>query len=75
MGKSVRLQMVPDEGAAAILCGLLRSEGIRCFFAKSNMGQGAADGGYSYSGWREIIVDSDDLERALEVVADLEAES
>jgi hypothetical protein len=73
VGQPVRVQMVPDEGAAAILCGLLRSEGIRCFVAKSNMGQGAADGAYSYSGWREIIVDSDDLERAREVVADLEA--
>ena len=74
MGEPARLQMVPDEGAAAILCGRLRAEGIRCFYAVTNMGQGAADGGYNYSGWREVIVDSDDLERAREIVVSIEGE-
>jgi hypothetical protein len=68
MGRTVRLTVVPDEGAAVILCGMLRSEGIQCTHRPTDMAQGAWDGAYGFAGWREVLVDSDDLERAGELI-------
>ncbi len=68
MGTIVRLTVVPDEGAAVILCGMLRDEGIRCMHRPTDMAQGAWDGAYGFAGWREVLVDSADLERATELV-------
>jgi hypothetical protein len=67
MGEAVRLTVVPDEGAAVILCGLLREEGIRCMHRPTDIAQGALDGGPGFAGWREVLVDSDQLERATEL--------
>jgi hypothetical protein len=64
MGKTVRLTVVPDEGAAVILCGMLRGEGILCMHRATDMAQGSWDGGYGFGGWREVLVDAVDLERA-----------
>lgn len=69
MAEIVRLTVVPDEGAAEILCGLLRSEGIRCMQRVSNVGAGAADAAWAFGGWREILVDRDDAGRASELLA------
>jgi hypothetical protein len=37
VGEAVRLTVVPDEGAAEALCGLLRSEGIDCFYRDTDV--------------------------------------
>lgn len=64
MGNAVRLTMVPDEGAAIILCGMLEDEGIRCVHRPTDLAQAAWDGGYGFAGWREVLVDEADFERA-----------
>jgi Putative prokaryotic signal transducing protein len=58
------LTVVPDEGEADILCGMLRAEGIRCAHYRTNTSSGGADASTSSGGWREIVVLEDDLERA-----------
>jgi hypothetical protein len=68
--EAVRLTVVPDEGAAEALCGLLRSEGIECEFRDTNVSATGIFGGSSFGGWREILVAEDDLERARELIPD-----
>jgi Putative prokaryotic signal transducing protein len=68
--EAVRLTVVPDEGAAETLCGLLRSEGIECFYRDTDVSATGIFGGSSFGGWREILVAEDDLERARELVPD-----
>ena len=65
----VRLTVVPDEGAAAILCGLLETEGIECAQRRVDLGVGMGDASQAYGGWREILVHRRDLERAAELSA------
>ncbi len=64
----MRLTVVPDEGAAEALCGLLRSEGIDCFYRDTDISAAGIFGGTTFGGWREILVDDDDLERARELL-------
>jgi Putative prokaryotic signal transducing protein len=66
----VRLTVVPDEGAAEALCGLLRSEGIDCFYRDTDVAAAGTFGGTTFGGWREILVAEDDLERARELLPD-----
>lgn len=63
----VRLTVVPDEGEAEALCGLLRTEGIRCAHVITNV---AARGPLlrTFGGWREVLVDEADLTRARELL-------
>jgi hypothetical protein len=70
MGESVRLTVVPDEGQAEALCGLLRTEGIDCFYRDTDISAAGIFGGQTFGGWREILVDEDDLERARELLPD-----
>jgi len=70
MGESVRLTVVPDEGQAEALCGLLRTEGIDCFYRDTDISATGIFGGQAFGGWREIIVDEGDLERARELLPD-----
>lgn len=70
MGETVRLTVVPDEGAAEALVGLLRSEGIECFYRDTDVSAAGIFGGTTFGGWREILVDEDDLERARELLPD-----
>jgi hypothetical protein len=72
MGESVRLNVVPDEGAAEALCALLRTEGIDCFFRDTDVSASGIFGGTTFGGWREILVDEADLERARELLPDSE---
>ena len=58
----VRLTVVPDESAADILCGLLRTEGIVCSYRYTEVG---FEGGYSFE---EVLVHDADLERARELL-------
>ena len=70
MAEMVRLTVVPDEGAAEALVGLLRSEGIECFYRDTDVSATGIFGGSSFGGWREILVGEGDLERARELLPD-----
>ena len=71
MSETARLTVVPDEGAATMLCGLLREEGIVCMHRVTNVGAGVADASATFGGWREVLVRQEDLERAAEVLVGL----
>jgi hypothetical protein len=62
----VRLTVVPDEGEAEAVCGLLRSEGIRCAHVPTNV---SAEALGTYQAWREVLVSDTDLARARELIA------
>ena len=67
----VRLVVAGSTFEADAICGLLRTEGIRCEHRQTNVGAGAGDAVGSV-GPREVLVPRDDLERARELVgADL----
>jgi hypothetical protein len=70
VGETVRLTVVPDEGAAEALVGLLRSEGIECFYRDTDVSAAGIFGGSTFGGWREVLVDEDDLERARKLLPD-----
>ncbi|HKI22360.1 MAG TPA: DUF2007 domain-containing protein [Gaiellaceae bacterium] len=70
MGETVRLTVVPDEGEAEALCGLLRSEGIECFYRDTDVSAAGIFGGSTFGGWREVLVGEDDLERARKLLPD-----
>ncbi len=70
MGEAVRLTVVPDEGAAEALVGLLRSEGIDCFYRDTDVSAAGIFGGSTFGGWREVLVAEDDLDRARELLPD-----
>ena len=54
MGEAVRLTVVPDEGAAEALVGLLRSEGIDCFYRDTDVSAAGIFGPSTFGGWREF---------------------
>jgi hypothetical protein len=58
--------MVADDGEAEVICGMLRSEGIRCFHRTTDVGGEAALA--SIGKWREILVLAEDFLRARELV-------
>ena len=64
----VRLMVVADSMEADVICGLLRTEGIACDHRHTDMGAGAGDA-IGTAGPREILVRSEDLARAQELVA------
>jgi hypothetical protein len=69
VGDTVRLTAVPDEGQAEMLCGLLRTEGIRCFHRVADISAWAIRGPRQFWGWRDILVNEEDLARARELLA------
>jgi hypothetical protein len=63
--KPVPLTVVGSDVEAEMVCGLLRSNGIRCSYRKTN--DGAAIGnasGVSMTGPTEVLVDDSDLDAA-----------
>jgi hypothetical protein len=68
MGEVVRLTVVPDEGAAEMICGLLRTERIACYYRVTNVSSWANRGPSQFWGWREIVVNIEDFERARELL-------
>jgi hypothetical protein len=64
-----RVTVVSSDAEAEMLCGLLRLEGIECYFRKTNYGAGSTDGMLSSFGPTEIVVGASDLERARELLA------
>jgi hypothetical protein len=69
MDDLVRVTVVPNEVAAALLCSFLRAEGIRCAHRVTNVGAGSWDGVPNVGGAREVIVAKGDVEAALAILA------
>ena len=63
----VRLMVVGNSMEADTICGLLRTEGIPADHRQAEVGAGLGEG-IGQSGPREILVPSEDLERAKELV-------
>jgi hypothetical protein len=58
----VRLTVVATQGEADVICSLLRAERIKCGeHAVDSLGVEAGGG---FGGWREVLVEDDDLEEA-----------
>lgn len=68
MTSEARLTVVGDETEAAVICGLLTTEGIACDQRRTDMGAGAWEATGS-GGPREILVAPTDLERARKLLA------
>jgi hypothetical protein len=64
----VRLIVVGDEMEAAVICGLLTTEGIACDQRRTDAGAGAWEATGS-GGPREILVAPANLERARKLLA------
>ncbi|HEY4411926.1 MAG TPA: DUF2007 domain-containing protein [Gaiellaceae bacterium] len=62
------LTVVGDEIEAEALCGLLRSNGIDCYFRRTNVSAGAYGAAGSTAGPTEIVVDENDLQAARELL-------
>lgn len=67
MDELASVTVVGSEPEAELICAILRDAGIKCMHRVTNAGSGAADG-IALGGPREVIVRSDDLERAREVI-------
>jgi Putative prokaryotic signal transducing protein len=70
MPDATRLTVVSSEQEAEIVCSILRSEGIRCFHRVTDLSAPMRSG--SLIEWREILVLSDDLEGARELIQPVE---
>ncbi len=66
----VRLTVVPTEGEAEVIRGLLATEGIECLLRPTDVAAGALDGSAG-AGAREILVREADLEAARALIAPL----
>ena len=67
MDDLVVVETVPTAMEAGLICGILRNVGIRCLDRPTNFGAGANDG-WPGGGSREIVVRSEDLEKARSVL-------
>jgi hypothetical protein len=65
----VRLTVVASQGEADVICSLLRSADIRCADRATGI---FAERGGGFGGWREVLVDEDDLAAARELLASAE---
>ena len=67
---AVKLTVVHDELEAEALCGLLRANGIACFYRKTNVAGaiGAESGGFAIAGPTEVLVSEHDLDAAQELL-------
>jgi Putative prokaryotic signal transducing protein len=63
---AVKLTVVGDEIEAEALCGLLRTNGIKCAHRRTDRSAaiGTYGGGWPIAGPIEVLVDEADLERA-----------
>jgi hypothetical protein len=67
MDELVPVEVTGSEAEAEMLCGLLRTAGIRCMHRLTNRGAGAFEG-MPMGGPREVVVRPEDLESAREVL-------
>ena len=68
MDELVVVEVVGTEAEAELLCSLLQNEDIRCTYRVSNYGAGTGDG-LAVGGPQEVIVRSEDLAAAREILA------
>lgn len=61
------LTVVHDEMEADVVCGMLRTNAIECFYRKTNMA-GAWTTGFARGGPIEVLVDELDLAAARELL-------
>jgi hypothetical protein len=61
----VRLTIVGSKGEADVICSLLRAHGIDCVDRGADL---SAEQGGGFLGWREILVNEDDLDPARELL-------
>ena len=68
---AVTLTTVADEMEAEALCGLLRTNGIKCSYRRTDRSAaiGTYGGGFAMAGPTEVLVDEADLEAAKELLA------
>jgi hypothetical protein len=68
---AVKLTVVRDELEAEALCGLLRTNGIACFYRKTDSAGaiGAESGGFTIAGPTEVLVSDRDLDAARELLS------
>jgi hypothetical protein len=68
---AVTLTVVGDEMEAEIVCGMLRTNGIKCAHRRSNMSAGAGTygGGFAIAGPTEVLVDEDHIDAARKLLA------
>ena len=66
MADLVHLTVVGSQGEADIICGLLRTEGIKCSERVTDM---HAERGGGFGGWREILVEETTLTAARELLS------
>jgi hypothetical protein len=68
---AVKLTVVRDEMEAEALCGLLRTNGIACFYRKTDSAGaiGAESGGFAIAGPTEVLVSDRDLDAARELLS------
>jgi hypothetical protein len=67
----VAVTVVEDEMEAEALCGLLRTNGIKCSYRRTDRSAavGTYGGGYAIAGPTEVLVDDADLDSARELLA------
>jgi hypothetical protein len=65
-GALVRVALARNVLEAEIVCGLLRTDGIRCMARGTNFAVGAGDG--LPFGHHEVLVRADDAERARQLL-------
>lgn len=58
------LTVVGNEIEAETVCGLLRANGIECFYRRTDVSAGAYGAALSMGGPNEIVVNESDLEAA-----------
>jgi hypothetical protein len=68
---AVTLTVVGDEMEAEIVCGMLRTNGIKCAHRRSNMSAGAGTygGGFAIGGPTEVLVGEDQIGAARKLLA------
>jgi hypothetical protein len=71
-GDPVVLTVVSGESEAEVVCGLLRSAGIKCAYRDTDAIDSSLED-FMAAGAREILVDPADLEAAKELLAAPEA--
>jgi hypothetical protein len=71
MEAGVRLTVVPSQGEAEMICGMLRAAGIKC---AERMADASALAGIAASGagWHEVLVAEDRLDDARKLLEESE---
>jgi hypothetical protein len=65
--------VVSGESEAEVVCGLLRSAGIKCAYRDTEAIESSLED-FMPAGAREILVDAADLEAAKQLIADAQAD-